>query len=159
MAYVRGPKRRGLRGYQAGNFPIPVYAFRGMGCTCAPKRLGDDVYTGLNPDGSVDTSWIPPENMPNAITSINPVSNPNPFYLPGLMTGPILPSTPASATNPNLYSVPGSAPGTVYNASLQTSVPTSGVLGAAGLGGLSVTTILAGGAALFLVTMLARRRR
>lgn len=133
---------------------------RGLGCACAPKRLGETPYTGLNPDGSVDTSWIPPENMPNAITSIDTVSNPNPFVLPGYYNNqPILPSSPASASNPNLYNVPGSTPGTVYNSSLKTTVPSTGILGATGLGGLSTTTLLMGGGALLLVALLISRHR
>ena len=123
-----------------------------LGCPCR-KPLGQDTssdsYTGLNPDGSVDTSWIPPQNLPNAITSVDITSNPNPFVLPGYNNGqPVLPSSPASASNPNLYNVPGAPTGTIYNASLNTNVPATGIFGATGLGGASSTGLLIAGGVL-----------
>jgi hypothetical protein len=154
MGFVRGNLRgRGLRGYVPGGMALPVYKFNGLGCACKKRGMGaDDLYTGLNPDGSVDTSWIPAGNMPNAVTSVSTVSNANPYDLPGLTNGPVYPSAPASSSNPNLYNVPGAPAGTVYNASLNINVPKTGVLGASGLGGISATTLyIAGGLLVALV--------
>jgi hypothetical protein len=147
MGFVRGNLRgRGLRGYVPGGMALPVYKFNGLGCACKKRGMGaDDLYTGLNPDGSVDTSWIPAGNLPNAVTSTNITSNPNQYYLPGLMNAPIYPgsSAPSAGTSiPILADIFGPMP-----SATQPSTSISG------------STVLLGGLGILALVLIASRRR
>jgi hypothetical protein len=163
------PNLRGLGAYTPSRNPAGkdpnrgwVPNLRGLGCGCK-KTLGDDaLYNGQNPDGSYDTSWIPAANMSTAVTAAasDIASNPNPFVMPGYYNNqPVYPSTPASSANPNLYSVPGAPPSTIYNASQQQFVPSTGILGASAVGGLSMSTIIIGGLGLVALVVIMGKKR
>jgi hypothetical protein len=173
VSYVEMKNRKGLqglRGYGRGMMPIPVYGFRGLGCACAPKRLGEDLFTGLNPDGTPDVSWItagggvaPAGTIPNVTDPMNPNLLPNFLNLPQTSTLPSFLSTPTTPT------LPGVSPSALLAAAALPNAPVAVQQAAAQyraanpvtatLAGISTTTWLLGGGALLLVVVMASKRR
>jgi hypothetical protein len=142
MGFVRGNLRgRGLRGYVPGGMALPVYKFNGLGCACKKRGMGaDDLYTGLNPDGNIVLDSSGESTEPTNITS-----NPNPYYLPGLMNAPIYPgsSAPSAGTSiPFLANIFGRMP-----SATQPSTSISG------------STVLLGGLGILALVLIASRRR
>ena len=160
MGFVRG-NLRGLRGYRPGGMPMPIYKFSGLGCgSCKKRGMGDDsLDNGLNPDGSVNISWmaagagVPLQSSGASSSWGSPSSGVisvfnNPTFSPTSATQGIQ-TTAQSATSalppgPQTYATSG---GVLY--------PTPQPVG---LSSISMTTLL-GGLGLLAFAMIAMKRR
>jgi hypothetical protein len=115
------------------------------------KRLGQDdsdLYTGLNPDGSVDTSWMG-TNAP----TVPPGYGYGPNQQGGTALYPVSTSTAPSPVMTN-----GVSPTIAIAPSGIASPTVSQVFGGA-LSGLSSTTLLVGGGALLIIALVAQGKR
>ena len=135
--------------------------------------MGQDYYTGLNPDGSVDTSWMgtyapapvygPPAPTPEQVLydqTVTSGSTPNPFY----NYQPYVSPTPAPGVVSQIASALTSAPSRPSpTVAVPLSMSSIGMFftGSTLISGIPNIAVLAGGAiALSLVTgMLSGKRR
>ena len=164
MAYIvdnnpagKNPRRgwvtnlRGLGAYVRSKNPSGM---RGLGCGCKSRRLGDDdSYTGLNPDGSVDTSWIAAGAPGNPAAGVSVPAG----YGYGPSESGAVALYPAGAGNVGPYatSLP-SSPSILPSLSFSTS---PSLVSATPLSSSNGTLWLLGGAGLLAVVLIASKRR
>jgi hypothetical protein len=172
MSYFKTPnpafplRRPGMGDYvpaQNPAFPGPSAFVSDASCCCNGKKkrrnrksLGQvfvddssDLYTGLNPDGSVDTSWMG-SNAP----TVPPGYGYGPNQQGGTALYPITTSTPVPS--PSLTS--GVSP-SIAIAPAGIGAPTVSQVFGGALSTLSTSTLLLGGGALLVLALVASGKR